>query len=282
MLNKNAVFPYPLLRPEPRDFDQSRFVDNITLNETDSGFELITDFQVTSPYIQSLLKQGKVKFSVYIECKSTFFREWIDVDPNHTTIFIPAGDVHSSVSITPCIKATGSINSYNPPDMAPAFQGIAFSMDEDQLLGIGTTRSFQAIYEDDVLPETEPMFVYEINSDSENTLISKRFDSAQITILLPPSSYDAYSRCKDSPEEQSSLLALMVLPVLMEAIAEADPERESDYDQQPWCLTLRQKIHEIAIARGQTEADLYENSFQTAQLLLDGCSATALLQIAER
>lgn len=151
MLNSMMNYPYPILRNQAIDYKTGIFKVDIKKTNRSKGFDLSIDYDVTNRRIKEMLDQRILAYALQIQCVSTWYRK-LEISENAgQNVFIPTSMVHERVDLCPCIIALKDISNFTNEDFSEDFEGITFSVNTGEVVGIGERQKFDAIYKDDII-----------------------------------------------------------------------------------------------------------------------------------
>mgnify|MGYP003292548749 CR=1 FL=1 len=288
MLRNDVSYPYPILRTDTGDFDNSVFTDKFELKTVQNGYELTPKFSVNNSYIEKLIEEGKLKYAVSIICKSTLLREMRYVENDGTPIFLAAETVHYQVNYGGYIVAVQDIEDYIDTDFSEGYRGISFKLSRGAVVGIGNERHFKALFEKDVINDASSI-ISVLGSDQEK-FMKVDLHCEHINVILPTAQCSMYKRCGGKTQEYTILHSVVIIPALVEAIstmkkeiaAMENGEEDDSLVERPWFITLSQIIRKLADSMGEPEYILYDYPVRTAQIIMGNNSGAALKIIEER
>lgn len=285
MRKNNISYPYPVLRAEPVDFENSCFMSEYKLETSREGYTLMVDFSVSDSYSQSLIKEGKIRYAVHMICKETLFRNMYTSGDCRQKIFVKAGDIHGDVFVTGYLVADTEIDNYSNPDFGEGYKGISFTLHQGDIVGIGAKVKFQALFDKEII--TDAASIMQVAEDRNIKYMETDIDNDHIIIKLPPAQFKIYRNLKFDKTKWDIANATIVIPTLVEVLSVMNQDRkakernESDFDSYPWFRTLSRNILEVAGKLNISEDELYEHPCRTAQILMNNNSAKVFNLIDE-
>lgn len=285
MRKNNISYPYPVLRAETVDFENSRFMSEYKLETSREGYTLTVDFSVKDSYSQSLIKEGKIKYAVHMICRETLFRKMYKSGDCKQTIFIKAGDVHGDVFVTGYLVADTEIANYSNPDFSEGYKGISFTLHQGDIVGIGDKIKFEAVFANEII--TDAASIMQVAEDCNIKYMATDIDNDHIIIKLPSDQFKIYRKLKFDKAKWDIANAIIVIPALVEVLSVMNHDRkakarnESDFDSYPWFRTISRNISEVAGKLKVSEDEMYEHPCRTAQILMKNNSGKVFNLIDE-
>ncbi len=279
MLRANVNYPHPVLRTGTVDFSRSVFNDEITLKTTEKGYILCTNFSVSDERIGGMINSGILSYAVYIVCKSTMLRKMIFIDADHPDIPIDSGEVHYSVNYEAYVLAKEDIDDYYSDDFAEDYKNIHFKLKKGDIVGVGTEKRFDALFEKDIIHDASS--IINVVSNDQEKYMTIDLDNSRIKVILPTDQFSVYKSMKGKKNKYPLLHATVTVPALIEAISAISINDDDELSQRPWFVTLQKAIADLSLSSGESEEFLYDHPTRTVQMLMGNNSDTALKLIDE-
>lgn len=280
MLRNDVSYPYPVLRTFLSDYKESFFYSDITVETTDSGYQLSYDFSVNNDKKNKLFADGLLSYAMYICCPRTLMREVQYLASGKDCINIKAEDVHYQVEYASYIIAVQDINHFTDEDFGEGFENIDFTIPKGSIVGIGRSGQFTAMFNDDIIKDAGSIIKIKGSDNEKYMKIDLSGDT--IVVWMPTEQSTIYKNMPKSKNSQTLLHSIVTIPALVEAIALIAKTRESrspedqECAERPWYLTIDRAIKELAKASGESEQLLYDYPLRTAQMIMKNNSAKAL------
>lgn len=280
MLRSDVCYPYPLLRTTAVDYRKSCFRDKISVEVSETGYRLVTEFSVDNDSITSMIQEKKLGYAVFITCKSTMLRKMIRVDPESPVIELPAGQVHYRVVYTPYIIAQEDIDPFSDPDFAEEYGSIAYRLEKGAIIGIGDEKYFDAIFENDIIQDAASILSVQ-GSDTEKHIRIEP-DNSSLLVVLPSHLHQMYLDFQGKTNLYPILNSIITVPALMEVIPIIrDTDPDSQLAHRPWFITIQQRIRSCALMENVDESSMYEFPARTAQIIMNDILADAMKRLTE-
>ncbi len=278
MLNVNMNYPYPLIRDYEEDYKETIFQGDLEVFPDNAGYVIVPNFNINNPEIHDLLDKGVFTYALQIQCVSTWFRKLFPI-VNNKKLILDSHQLHERVEIIPCIISKQNVNGFTNDDFAEEYQGLSFELHVGDVIGIGTKRTFDALYQNDIIKNGSP--IVKFSEDKETKSVSCDFTDSKINIKLPTEQYQAYLDCGPVPAKYPVLNAIYTIPALMEAIAiiredDKDSDNESGYSNRPWYKTIVANLKTISKNDEAQYKNLLENAFTAAEMLFNNNSEEAI------
>lgn len=269
MSYRARAYPYPVLSSFSHDFGpDARFSASIEpmLNAEDEQLVSI-EFEVahSSTWLDEYRIDGKAKLVLDVECRSTLFRQYFDLDRHKGRIDFASGQLYGSVSATPLLVATEDNDHYQPVGIDAEFGGARFSVRTGDILGVGDSLSFDLEF-------------------------SRTLERDLITIEYSPALQDVYTFVYSGPRiivkagvnlqdpighmrKDASLNPYLYMSIYKDCIAGAlnflASESDDEGSDRPWSRALLRKLEELDPPRSLDPSDPAQQEI-TAQLLVAG------------
>lgn len=278
MLNPNMNYPYPVIRVDEEDYRTTIFKGELAVNLQPNGYLVKPDFKINNDGIDALIEEGKLTYAIEIQSPSTWYRRLFPVSNNKP---IPLEDacIHERVELTPCIVATTQISGFYNDDFAEEYEGMIFDINVGDVIAIGETRTFNALYQDDIIKNgTSPVTIARSDTAKE---ISCDFSGSLIEITLPAEQHDKYLECGYKPEKYKVLNAILSIPALVEAIGIIAndvkyPDQTSGLETKAWYKTIEVNLKRASENNESKYRALLDTPFASAELLLGNNYSSAL------
>jgi hypothetical protein len=214
----------------------------------------ITKTQIDNEYIKSFVDKGKAGLLVKIYCSSTY-KTWAIVDPGEY-FDLDEDDVANKIEAQVFVIAKEQIASYQDESFNPAYQGVGFVVDENEVLAVSgkVTLPIEKLNEKLGLGN-----IFHFRAQSPDMPISFGYQQDKIHVRYPtgPGGEDPVNLLfKLSPWTAYNLFILPALTGAFEFIEKVGNEAAADYE---WYLVISSLLPE-----DQRLDDAYAN----AQLLL--------------
>lgn len=192
MLNVNINYPYPVIREYIEDYKNTIFTGKLTVQLESEGYVIHPSFDIENNEIRELIEKNFLTYAVEVQCVSTWFRRLYRVD-NNQEIHLNSMEIHERVEITPCIIANRDIPEFVNDDFEEEYQGMSFEINIGDIIGIGSRRTFDALYQNDII-KNGTSIVSIARSDVKKEITSD-FTGNIIQITLPKDQYSDYMDC---------------------------------------------------------------------------------------
>ena len=283
MLNPNINYPYPIIRVQPEDYRTTVFKGALVVNLQPDGYLIRPDFEIQNSGITNLISEGKLTYAIEVQSPATWYRELFLVENNKPIRLEPAF-LHERVEITPCVVASTPIIGFASDDFEDEYQGMSFDINAGDVIAIGEVRSFDALYQNDVIKNGSS--IVNIKGDDDAKEVVCNYAGNVIEISLPMSQYKDYTDCGYDRTKYKTLNAILTIPVLVEAICviandEDDPDRKSGLQSYAWYKTIVVNLKRAAENDENKYRKLLREPFASAELLLGNNYVYALKYVKE-
>lgn len=276
MLNIN--YPYPVIREYTEDYQSTDFIGELKVCLEPDGYAVHTNFEINNEGIQILISKGILTYALEVQCVSTWFRKLYPIHENKV-IRLDTQMIHERVELIPCIIAAKSIEGFTNEDFAEEYQDMKFDLNEGDIVGIGQKRTFDALYQNDIIKNGSS--IVDVVRNDRLKEIQSDFSQSTIKLTLPADQYENYRSCGYNWSKYKMLNAILIVPVLVEAIGiiaadERDSDHQSGHQNRSWYKTIVVNLKRFAENDETKYLQLLEKPFSSAELLLGNNSADAL------
>ena len=278
MLNVNINYPYPVIREYVEDYKNTFFIGELAVRLEPEGYSIHPSFDIENDEIRALIKEGVLTYAIEVQCVSTWFRKLYRITDNKVIRLNPQ-EIHEKVELTPCIIAVKKIQGFSNIDFEDEYLSMLFEINVGDIIGIGQKRTFDALYQNDIIKNGSS--IVNISGSTQIKEITCDFNGSIIQITLPEDQYSDYMNCGYNRIKYKSLNAILIIPVLVEAIMmiandERDPDETSGFENKSWYKTIVANLKRYAENDEKKYKQLLDKPFTSAELLLGNNSAAAL------
>lgn len=269
MLNPNINYPYPLIRAYVEDYCTTVFKGDMTVNLQHDGYLVRPNFEINNPDIAEMISDGRLTYAIEVQSPATWYRKLFPVVDNKT-FRLESGILHERVELTPCIIATSTINGFVNADFEEEYRGMSFDINAGDVIAIGESRSFDALYQHDIIKNGSSIVNIKGSNDTKEILCN--FTGSLIEITLPAEQHKEYTTCGLDRTKYKTLNAILTIPALVEAIGiianDYNTGTDSVLSKNAWYKTIDVNLKRIAENDENKYKKLLEKPFTTAELLL--------------
>ena len=236
------------------------------------------EFEINNQSIAEYIEQGKLIYGLEILSPATWYRKLQTVTENKSIRLNPIL-VHERVELIRCIIANKDIKESTNDDFEDEYRGIKFQIHAGDIIAIGEARSFDALYQNDVIKNGSS--IVSIGGDETTKEIICDYSGSVITITLPAEQYDDYKECGYLKAKYKTLNAILTVPALVEAIGiiandEDNPDHTSGFEKKAWYKTIVVNLKRAAENNEAKYRQLLKKPVTSAELLLGNNYASAL------
>ena len=240
MLNPNINYPYPVIRDHTEDYRTTIFKGALSVNLQPDCYLVRPNFEINNSGITELISAGKLTYAIEVESPATWYRKLFLIKDNQSVRLNPLF-LHERVELIPCIVATTAIAGFTNSDFEIEYAGMLFDINAGDVIAIGEARSFDALYQNDVIKNGSSIVTI-CGSDDTKELVCD-FAGNLIQITLPKAQYDDYKDCGYLRTKYKTLNAILTIPALVEAICiiandENNPDHTSGLESNAWYKTI--------------------------------------------
>ncbi len=277
MRNKKQEFPHPLLSAVRSDYTEGEFSLSMNQQPSDAAdFIFNLSYNLFCEGLALFVSEGKAKVIVKICSSTTTYRTMHEFIPpsNSCTVNIGKMKVAKTISLQSFIVATKPIEAFFLPEHNPLyFSGATFDLRKGDIL------AESIIYEvklDDSELQKPISSIFQISQLEEATeSIIANYSDEKIRIFLSSKLYQVYHNLRRKNEFRRYLSAVIVLPVLVEALdyIRTDPGEDGEnFEGRRWYRVIMENLKRLNIDLETTDSSMVT----VANLLLGDISWDAL------
>lgn len=217
---KYKLYPYPVLSSYSDDYNQGHFETNIDIVR--DGYNLRVDFlaNLTSNGLKEQIKDGNAMYVYHLECAQTGYRKVVATDKVSESYIIENKLVSGKLQICSFVVAVEDISSYTTDDFHDDYSGVAFDIEAGCVMAVGTMATVDVSKDIDDLANTPSIFSIIRNADTSCREMLVDMSGRKIIIKLPLDDYYNYKKLSITPQYQSVLNSLTVIPALTYVLGE--------------------------------------------------------------
>lgn len=269
-------FPYPVLSKNSDDYRDSWFTTEVNyyINGTKIVFNL--EYDLNSNGLSKLLNEGKVGVVFHIECPRTSYRKAIIAHSINEIHEIEETLLNGKVEVATFIVAEKSIRDYSDDSLNELLRSYSFDFDIGSILAIGNQFNFLIKKEVEELVNVASIFKL-VKNEQVDTL---EYDAnqEQIVIYVPKDAFNSYTTLRETPNLQTVLSGLVIVPVLSSILTEIELGRKSEYEDTIWFLSLEKQLKErfeLSLLNNDLN-DYGKSMFHLAQKLINSPTTKGL------
>lgn len=272
------AFPYPVLAEFNDDFiGDTKFDSHIEFVAKNPG-EQIVEIQYilfnNSDWLDEYVLDGKARIVFDVDCRSTFYREYIQVHQLDGTLTFNKGELYGVVEVTPLILATEQDEAYRPEGVHPEFGSASFQVREGDILAIGSTHTASISFERNVRGGSTTI---NFSNDLED-LYKFEYSGNRIIIHAGSNLRNLIQQMKGDSKKTPYLFMSIFKDCFSGAIREivktneqkkSDPEMFDSANELSWGANLIDKLEELRpnLNLESLNSDNFEIFEELAQLL---------------
>ncbi len=269
-LNDNIRLPYPCLYLNIAEEENNNKPDFEILHHNIQSTTFRLSKKVHNDDIESLIKSGKAKYCLEMDCQRTFYRDAFLNETGTFEVTLTNNRYNGKLIGTLSVVAVTEINNY---------KNVAFDSFYDSFdINIGPGEALAYLGTIEFMMEQKDLEVKRITDDfieivADETIKYSRFDlgGEKILLKLPQTMYDQYqARIVSNKEYESYLHASFLLNILTSAL-----QNIGTYQNTKWAETLRDRIikedvlREIAVGTDDSDAFDAEGNLANPDVAID-------------
>lgn len=274
-------YPHPVL-DQSDDVASSFEVFNVSITPSVDDVELRFQIRMDDPDIQSLLEEGKARYSFRWKCSSTIASGELDIlnmsehaDSTGYVAWIDQQEIRRTVRVELKIIAAMAIEGYRLERQHPDYGGAVFDLLPGDIIADGGYFDFEPdkLY-DPLEPPVGSCFRFVAESKQRKGLKVHFHDDEYVVVAFPPKLLPGFAGLANRPDLQ---ISLVVLPALIETVTyirdNLDPETGEDLTGRSWYRPI------VSLVEGVGSFD--DSAFELAQKILGSPLEASLLTSLE-
>ena len=217
---KYKLYPYPVLAEYSDDYKSGSYEVSIDLAK--EGYNIKVHFlaTLTSSSLKALIQEGRVKYVYHMECAQTGFRQVLATSKIDDCFILSNKQVSGKLQICPFVVAVADIEEYSSPEFHDDYDGQSFAVETGCVLAVGRMVTADISKDIDDLANTPSVFSIIRNADTTCKQMLVDMSGRKIIIKLPLEDYYSYKSLSSTPQSQSILNALTIIPALTYVLGE--------------------------------------------------------------
>lgn len=242
---KYRLYPYPVLSTYSDDYQSGKF--NVVIEPHKEGYHLRVDFivELTNEALKNLIRSGQAKYVYHMECAQTGFRKVFQTGEVITSEVLSDKHLNGTLQICPFIVAVEDIHGYSSKDFHEDYHGISFDIEAGCIMASGKMVTVHISKDVDELERMPSIFSIARNADDSCKQMVVDFSGRKILIKLPTEDYYSYKQLSKTPQIQSVLNSLTIVPALIYVLSELKrvsvSERE-EHEENLWYRILAKTL----------------------------------------
>lgn len=217
---KYKLYPYPVLAEYSDDYKSGNYELNIDI--TKEGYNIKAHFlaALTNASLKTLISEGKAKYVYHMECAQTGFRQVLSTNKIEDSYILSNKSVSGKLQICPFIVAVEDIDGYSSAEFHEDYDGQSFSVEAGCVMAVGRMVTADISKDVDDLANTPSVFSIIRNADATCRQMLVDMSGRKIVIKLPLEDYYSYKSLNNTPQAQSILNSLTIIPALTYVLGE--------------------------------------------------------------
>lgn len=265
---KYRLYPYPVLSDMTNDYINSSFSMNLEVFQGIKEIKLSILMKLKNDEIEKLIADGIAEYLVHIECSYTSYRTVIKTDEKEIKKIIPEHKLNGKVSVCAFIVAKKEIPHYYNSSFNEDYDGINFSLNRGNIIGIGGQVNIEVTKEVEELSKIPSIFT--ICRCAEDIDESMKFDitGEKIAITLCSKSFENYKILSGLSTMIPVLHSMVIVPALIYTFEVLRKEGVSEFEDLRWFKSIKRTLYKSNIILDEKLLDSVP-SFELAQKSLE-------------
>lgn len=274
MFKIKGNYPYPVLLEDNIDYKNStikaRYLYQGLKNEHNIKIECVVD----NMEIKKLIEDRKACYAVQIESPNAMYRNMFEFyNGDDINITLGNDEVIDYIDIGIAILVKEDIENFESEDFVDAYKDIKMKINKNEILGVCQNVRKIIVLDEEVLKEVHSIFNLQKDSKIDHTTYDPNYD--RILIRVPEEIGNYYLTSKGNKEKITVLNSILFMPVLTSVINDMN-DAEEEFSNRLWFKTLNNKINEIIKEKQMTREEIFENPYETAQILLKNITVESI------
>lgn len=262
-------FPHPVLAYFLHDFPNSNFEWKPEVKVEGGRYEIKATFNLQSPTLTQLIKDGKACFAAHVECPASFYRCMRRTTNTEIVFEIEAELLEGTVDLCGFVIAKERIRDYQSSEFAREIHGASFNIRRGDILAVAEPYKFIAEKYTNPFANLSSIFGIQPSPDSEAPALTYDLSTDQIVVFLRPETFERFKRVEQSQVLQEALSSMAIIPVLVSVLekllgTESDLDGFEHYRELGWFQVLTDRMKRIGVELGSDS----ENAAEVAHRLI--------------
>jgi len=217
---KYKLYPYPVLAEYSDDYKTGSYEVNIDLTKEGYNIKLHFLATLTSNSLKTLIQEGKAKYVYHMECAQTGFRQVLITNKIDDSYLLSNKSVSGKLQICPFIVAVEDLTDYTATEFHEDYEGQTFNVETGCVMAVGRMVTAEISKDIDDMANTPSVFSIIRNADASCRQMLVEMFGRKIVIKLPLEDYYSYKSLRCTPQAQSILNAITIIPALTYVLSE--------------------------------------------------------------
>lgn len=277
MFKVKGNYPYPILLENTIDYKNSIIKVRYLYQGLKNGHNIKIECEINNDEIKELIRHKKVCYAVQIESPNAMYRNMFEFyDKDEISITLRNDEVIDYIDIGLALLVKEDIENYQNEDFIDAYKGIKMNISKNEVLAVCKNVRKIIILNDEILKEVHSIFNLQKDSQIKNITYDPNYD--RILIKVPEEIGNYYLISKGNKEKITILNSILFMPILTSIINDMK-EVEEEISNRLWFKTLINKINEIIKEENMTREEIFNNPYETAQILLKNLSVESINEL---
>ena len=274
MFKIKGNYPYPILLEDTIDYKNSIMKARYLYQGLKNAHNIKIECEVNNDEIKELISKRKACYAVQIESPNAMYRNMFEFyDNDEISITIRNDEVIDYIDIGIAILVKEDIENFESEDFVDAYKNIKMKINKNEILGVCQNVRKIIVLDEEVLKEVHSIFNLQKDPEINNVTYDPNYD--RILIRVPEEIGNYYLTSKGNKEKITVLNSILFMPVLTSVINDMYGAEE-EFSARLWFKTLNNKINEIIKEKHMTREEIFENPYETAQILLKNITVESI------
>lgn len=267
MSYRAKAYPYPVLSSFSDDFGSDAIFHAAIEAEMggDTSQQLVVTYDITQSvaWMDEYFLDGNARIVMDVQCRSTLFREYVDLDGWKGQLVFDDGQLYGSTTLTPLIIASSSNQTYRPDGINEEFGTSVFGVREGDILGVGESVTVDLEFSRTL--DRDLVTIKYSTEESDTDIYRFQYDGPRIIIIAGESLRDAIGHMRADRSTRPYLFMSVYKDCIAGALNYLAREEDGENTELPWGRTLMSRLEDLGRALDPDDPEYQEIS---AQLLV--------------
>ncbi|WP_097028595.1 hypothetical protein [Clostridium peptidivorans] len=266
-------YPHPVLSELTEDYRSGKFFTNITQETYSDEIILNIEFMLQCRELEKLIQDRTASYAVHLECPATRYRNKFISYEKDLKIKLPGNSLKNKVEISIFIVAQKEIHNFAHKDFSSDFKGIAFEIQQGDVLAFDYNRVLNIVKTGDNLKKVPSIFSITSLDENNKSSIDWEDTGNKILIKLSKDNYIKYKDLVQNHKFEGILSMTIVIPVLIEILCDLR-EAFDKYEGCAWNEVIMKRLNDFKIdtqEKLQAQTSITELAYKILNGLMEKC-----------
>jgi hypothetical protein len=246
---KPRMYPYPVLGYFTEDYRDSSFQTTLNVAPTKSCYIFDFKAEIINKEIEGLIKSKQARYSVHVECATTYYRKMFNSNDESFSFSIPTGDLFGNVEICSFVTSAEDIDDFSNCSFHPDYNNASFKLKTGDVIAVDRDRNFFADKDMDPLKKIPSIFTVVLDHSRDAVPYEMDPTGSKIKIKLNEENFNSYKALAINQNMHKTLASLFIWPALVSIIESLrhGNSGDGDMDEKRWYRVIGDKLKSLNI-----------------------------------